>query len=133
MVNKDDRFPLKWIALIGLSLLSFTAFLDFTIVVTALPFIQKDLNAPILNLQWVTNIFAMALCMFMIAAGKFGDIFGRRRVFYIGFIFFGIAAFGAGAATSINWLIFFRGLQGIASAIVATNSVALLPQAFPAN
>ena len=62
----EEQYPHKWRALLGLCLLSFTAFLDFTIVNTALPFIQKDLNANVIQLQWITNIFAMIFYMFAI-------------------------------------------------------------------
>ncbi len=126
-------FPYKWWALIGLGLLSFTSFLDFTIVTTALPFIQKDLQATVLQLQWVMTIFAMVLCMFMIIVGKLGDLLGHKKVFYFGFILFGIAAMGSASSQTIQWLIFFRGIQGFAAAIIATIAVALLPQAFPAT
>ncbi len=128
-----ETFPYKWWAIIGLGLLSFTAYLDFTIVTTALPYIQKDLNVPIIKLQWVMTIYAMIICMFMIISGKAGDIFGRTRVFYIGFILFGIAAIGAATADSINVLIFFRAIQAFAGAIIATVGVSLLPQTFPAK
>lgn len=126
-----ENFPLKWVALIGLSLLTFTAFLDFTIVTTALPFIQKDLHADILKLQWVMNIFAMGVAMFMIAAGQAGDVYGRKKVFFIGFILFAIAAVGGALSPTIEWLIFFRGIQGFAGAIIFTLGVTLLPLTFP--
>lgn len=128
---EDSAFDYKWFALIGLSLLSFTAFVDFTIVSTALPFIQKDLSASVGQLQWVMSMFSLILSMFMIAAGKAGDLFGQKKVFYIGFIFFAIAAFGAGFAPNIYWLILFRGIQGFAGGIIFTLGIALLPQAFP--
>lgn len=133
ITNRDENFTYKWFALIGLSLLSFTAFLDFTIVVTALPFIQKELHASILQLQWVSNALAISLCVTMIAAGKLADVLGRRKVFYFGFIIFAIAAVGSGAATTIEWLIAFRALQGVAASIIATSGTALLPEAFPEN
>lgn len=129
----SNRFAHKWWALIGLSLLSFTAFLDYTIVTTALPFIQRDLHASVLELQWVMNIFGMILCMFMIAAGHAGDRLGRKRVFFFGFFLFGIAAIGAGCSPTIAWLIFFRAIQGFSAAIIFTIGVSLLPQAFPVN
>lgn len=128
---QTSYYKYKWFALVGLSLLSFTAFLDYTIVTTALPFIQKDLNASVLELQWVMNIFSMILCMSMIMVGHLGDRLGRTKVFYFGFIIFAIAAFGAGTADNIQWLIFFRAIQGFAAAIIFTLGVALLPQVFP--
>src|SRR3989344_76600 len=127
----EEQYPHKWRALLGLCLLSFTAFLDFTIVNTALPFIQKDLNANVIQLQWITNIFAMILSATMIAAGRLADLLGRTKLFYIGIIIFGIAAFGAGNASNIEWLIFFRALQSLGASIAFTVSIALLPQAFP--
>src|SRR3990167_8079292 len=102
-----NDFRYKWWALFGLSLLAFTAFLDFTIVSTAIPFIQKAFNTPIAQLQWVTGIYGMLMSMTMIIIGRIGDIFGRRRIFYSGFILFAIAAIGAGASNNIEWLIFF--------------------------
>ena len=69
--------------------------------------------------------------MFMIAAGYFVDHFGRRRIYYFGFIFFAIAAIGPALSQSIEWLIFFRAVQGFAAEIIFTIGVALLPQAFP--
>lgn len=128
-----NDFRYKWWALFGLSLLAFTAFLDFTIVSTAIPFIQKAFNTPIAQLQWVTGIYGMLMSMTMIIIGRIGDIFGRRRIFYCGFILFAIAAIGAGASNNIEWLIFFRGLQGFSGATIFTQSVALLPLAFPQN
>ena len=126
-----NPFRFKWWALIGLSLLAFTAFLDFTIVNTALPAIQKSLDAPVVKLQWIVSIFALMLTVLMIAMGKLGDILGRRKIFYIGCLLFIFAAVGAGLAPSINWLIFFRAWQGVGAAIVFTLAAALVPTAFP--
>jgi EmrB/QacA subfamily drug resistance transporter len=133
MKQATENFPYKWWALIGLSLLSFTAFLDFTIVAAALPFIQKSLNATVLQLQWVMNILPIIFCMSMIAVGRAGELFGKKLVFYIGFVLFAIGAIGAGNAQTIHSLIFFRAIQGFAVATVFIIGVALLPQAFPAN
>lgn len=126
-----DAYSRKWWALAGLSLLAFTAFLDFTIVSTAMPYIQAMFNASVVQLQWVTSIYAMTLSMFMIAFGKMGDIYDRRKVFYLGFLFFGVASVGAALSPTINWLIAFRALQGLGAAIVFTLSAALLTTAFP--
>ena len=54
-----DQYRFRWWALLGISLLAFTAFLDATIVNTALPFIQTALKANILQLQWIANIFTI--------------------------------------------------------------------------
>src|SRR5579863_6870895 len=97
----NTAFRFKWWALLGVSLLAFTAFLDATIVNTALPFIQTAFQANILQLQWVANIFTIILSMTMIAIGKFADLWGRKKVFYFGVIIFGIAALGAGLSPTL--------------------------------
>ncbi|MDF1795611.1 MAG: MFS transporter [Coxiellaceae bacterium] len=130
MTNHQATFR-DWTALIGLSLLAFTAFLDFTIVNTALPIIQKDMHASIIQLQWMINIFTLMLSMLMITAGRVGDIFGRKRVFFTAVIIFGLAAMGAGLSPNMGCIIFFRAIQGICAAVLFTVSVALIPQAFP--
>src|SRR5882757_4045303 len=98
----------KWFALAGISLASFLGCIDFTIVNTGLPSIQADLNATVTQLQWIINIFLLALAAFMVVKGRLGDIYGRRRLLYIGMIVFGLSSLGAGLSTNIHWLILFR-------------------------
>lgn len=130
-MTNHDPFRFKWWALLGVSLLAFTAFLDATIVNTALPFIQTALKADILQLQWIANIFTIILSMTMIAVGKFADLWGRKKVFYFGVIIFGIAALGAGLSMSVTMLVFFRGLQALGGSIIFIASAALLSDVFP--
>lgn len=131
MAHQNDRFRFKWWALLGVSILAFTAYLDATIVNTALPFIQTALHTNILQLQWVANIFTIILSMTMIAIGKFADLWGKKRVFYIGVVIFAIAAFGAGLSPTVEMLIFFRGLQALGASTVFIASAALLSDVFP--
>jgi EmrB/QacA subfamily drug resistance transporter len=132
-MEKQDPYCLKWIALLGVCLLAFTAFLDATIVNTALPFIQIALKADILQLQWVANIFTLILSMTMIAVGKISDLLGRKRVFYVGVVIFAIGALGAGFSNAISVLVCFRALQAIGASIVFVVSAALLSDVFPEN
>ncbi len=126
-----DRFRFKWWALFGVSLLAFTAFLDATIVNTALPFIQSALQTTILQLQWIANIFTIILSMTMIAIGKCADLWGRKKVFYFGVTFFAIAALGAGFSNTVEFLVFFRGLQALGASTIFIASAALLSDVFP--
>ena len=71
----------RWTALFGITLLTFTAFLDVTIVNTSLPFIRQDLHASIIQLQWVGNVVTMIMSMFMVSTGKMSDVFGRSCLF----------------------------------------------------
>jgi len=122
-----------WLALFGISLASFLGCIDFTIVNTALPSIQAELNASVTQLQWVINIFMLALSALMVVAGRFADLHGRRKWLFIGMALFGISSMGAGLAPSIHWLITFRFLQGMAVAILYTVPVAIITNIFPEN
>jgi EmrB/QacA subfamily drug resistance transporter len=126
-----ERYNHKWWALVGISILAFTAYLDYTIVNTALPFIQRDLQTNVLDLQWVSNIFAIILAMTQIAFGKFADRWGRKKIFFSGVCCFGIAALGCGLSPTIGWLIFFRALQGLGASVLFVCSVTLVSDSFP--
>lgn len=130
LITESNR---KWWVLIGVSIASFLGCIDFTIVNTALPAIQSALNVNVTKLQWVINVFILALSAFMVIMGRLADIYGRRLVLYIGMIIFGLSSLGAGASPNIEWLIFFRFLQGISCAILYTASGAIVSNAFPAN
>ncbi len=130
-MTQTDQFRYKWWALLGVSVLAFTAFLDATIVNTALPFIQSALKADIFQLQWIANIFTIILSMTMIAIGKIADLWGRKRVFYFGVVAFSVAALGAGLSPTANFLIAFRGLQAIGGSTIFIASAALLSDVFP--
>jgi len=126
-----NTYANKWLAFIGIALLSFGCYLDYTVVNVALPTIQQELHTDLTSLQWVMNIYFLALCILATIMGRLGDVYGRRRCFYIGSGIFAVASIVAGLAPTIDWLIFGRLLQGIGAAIVLPLGPSLLPQSFP--
>lgn len=120
----------KVFALAGISILSFTGYLDATIVSTALPTIQSSLHMTVSELQWIMNAFFLGISAFMASMGRVADIYGRRKVFYIGAVIFGLASFGAGMATEAIWLIIFRAIQGIVVAITIPVGITLIQTIF---
>ena len=123
----------KWWVLIGVGMASFLGCIDFTIVNTALPSIQSNLNTSVSQLQWIINIFILALSAFMVITGRLADIYGRRLVLYIGMIVFCLSSLAVGLASNIYWLILFRFVQGVACAVLYTASGAIVSNAFPPN
>jgi EmrB/QacA subfamily drug resistance transporter len=121
----------KWYALIGICIASFLGCIDFTIVNTALPAIKAAFNTNVNQLQWVINIFILALSTFMVIMGRVADIYGRRKVLYIGMLVFGVSSLFAGLAISIEWLILFRLIQGISCAVLYTATGAIISNTFP--
>lgn len=123
--------PHPWWVLIGIGIASFLGCLDFTIVNTALPAIETSLHATVTELQWVVNLFILALSSFMVIMGRLADLYGRRRILYIGMITFGLASLLAGLASDMSWLLLWRFIQGVACAILYTASGAIVTDAFP--
>lgn len=125
-----DTGKQRYWMLAGVSIASFLGCIDFTIVNTAIPSIQTGLRAGVAQSQWIVTIFLIALCSFMVVAGRLADLYGRRRVLYIGMGVFGLASLGAGLASSIELLIAFRFLQGAACAVLYTATAAIVSNAF---
>lgn len=123
----------KWVAAIGITLGMFAVAMDFSIVNTALPSIQKYLSASIIELQWVMNIFALFLSPFLVTMGRFADLFGRKRIFLIGVTIFTLSSLVAGLSVNIYWLIVSRAFQGLSTAIILPCTQALLSLSFPAK
>ncbi|MFP5020314.1 MFS transporter [Pseudonocardia phyllosphaerae] len=120
----------RWWVLTGVSIVSFLGCLDLTIVNTAGPEIGRDLGADITTLQLVVNIVVVALSMFMVTAGRVGDLLGRRTALYIGTVAFGVASLAAGFAPTAAWLIGSRFVQGAACAFLYTSSSTIVSDVF---
>lgn len=121
----------SWLAVFGIGLLAFVGYMDFTIANTILPGIQRDLQASVGQLQWIMNSYIMMQTMFMVAMGRLGDIYGHRRVLYIGTLLFAVSSALAGAAGTTEQLILWRFMQGLAAALTMTASAALIPHIVP--
>lgn len=112
--------PKQWLALCGISLLTFTIFLDGTIVANALPTIQIDLSASYTQAQWLLNLIPISLCALMTTLGRLGDIYGLRKTFYISMALMAVFSLACGLAQNIEQLIVFRALQAMTLASVAS-------------
>lgn len=119
----------RW-ALFGISILAFTAYLDVTIVNTALPFIQVVFDADIVQLQWIANVFPIVQSLTMIPVGWLGDRLGRKRVYSVGIVLFALGALAAGFCTHVAELVLVRGIQAIGASTLFIVSEALLSQIF---
>jgi EmrB/QacA subfamily drug resistance transporter len=106
------------------------AFVDASVVVVALPTIERDLRFGLTGEQWVFLAYSLALAALYLPAGAVGDRRGRRETFMAGVVAFALASALAGAAPTGGVLIVARVLQGVAGAFVATNSLALLRESY---
>jgi EmrB/QacA subfamily drug resistance transporter len=109
---------------------SFVAFLDSSVVGVALPQISKQLGGGLLTQQWINDAYLITLGTLILAAGSLSDIFGRKRILTAGLIGFLVASLFCAFSLNSNMLIFSRGFQGIAGALLVPSSLALIISAF---
>jgi EmrB/QacA subfamily drug resistance transporter len=109
------------------------AFIDSTVVNVALPALQTNLNATIVDVQWVIEAYSLLLSALLLAGGSLGDHYGRRRVFLIGIALFAVASTWCGLAPDIHQLIIARAAQGLGAALLVPGSLAIISSSFPEN
>jgi len=119
----------NWV-LITTILASSLAFIDGSVVNVGLPAIGGTFKAGAGDLQWVINAYLLPLSALLLLGGAAGDRFGRARLLVIGTALFGAASLACAIAPSLFWLLAGRGLQGVGSALLMPNSLAILGASF---
>jgi EmrB/QacA subfamily drug resistance transporter len=118
-----------WVLLTSI-LASSLAFIDGTVVNVALPVLGDSLNAGAADLQWVVNLYTLPLSCLLLLGGAAGDRFGRVRLLVIGTGLFAAASLLCALAPSLGVLMIGRALQGVGSALLMPNSLAILSDNF---
>jgi len=105
-------------------------FIDGTVVNVALPALQRELDASLVDVQWVVEAYALLLAALLLVGGAAGDRFGRKRVFLVGVALFAVSSIGCGLAGGVRELILARVLQGIGGALLVPGSLAIISASF---
>jgi len=119
----------RW-TLIASILGSSMAFIDGSVVNVALPSIQHDLGGGLATQQWVVDAYLLTLGSLILVGGSLGDIFGESKVFAIGVASFAVVSVLCAVAPNAATLIVFRGLQGMAGALLTPASLAMITATF---
>jgi EmrB/QacA subfamily drug resistance transporter len=106
------------------------AFIDSTVVNVALPALQSDLHATVVDVQWIVECYGLFLSALILVGGALGDSLGRRAMFLLGVVGFAIASIGCGFSASIKSLLIWRSVQGIAAAFLVPGSLAIISSSF---
>ncbi|MFG2138606.1 MFS transporter [Streptomyces sp. NPDC048650] len=104
--------------------------LDQSVVLTALPTLQRSIGAGPATVQWLTAGYALPLALGLITGGRLGDAYGRRKVFLIGTAVFTFASLLCGIATGPGMLIAARVFQGGAAAVMIPQVLATIHVTF---
>lgn len=126
----SNRKGVKNLVLIVVAIGVLMSAIDSTIVVLALPYIDTSLSTNPATSVWVILAYVFMVTIFSTHVGRIGDMFGRSRVYNLGFLIFTISSFLCGIANNIYTLIFFRTIQGIGGAFIAANSGAVISDYF---
>jgi EmrB/QacA subfamily drug resistance transporter len=122
--------PRKWAILALVLVAECMDLLDGTIVNVAAPTIHADLHAGTAALQWIIGSYALAFAVGLIAGGRLGDIYGRKRLFVIGASGFVTASLACAFAVSPAMLIGCRLAQGAAAALLIPQGLGIVLSTF---
>jgi MFS family permease len=100
--------------------------MDATIVNVSLPSIIRDLGITSVDAEWVNAIYSLTFAALLIVFGRMGDRYGRRLIFIIGAVVFGVASVVAARSDSGQALIAARALQGLGGSMMSPTSLSLL-------
>lgn len=104
--------------------------LEISSVPVILPALESRLQGDFKDLQWIMNAYTIACTVVLMATGALADRFGRKRVFVLSILAFGLASLLCGLAQDVNLLIAGRALQGLAGGAMLITQVAILSQQF---
>jgi EmrB/QacA subfamily drug resistance transporter len=119
----------RW-TLVASILGSSMAFIDGSVVNVALKAIKHDLGGGLAAQQWIVAAYLLTLGSLILVGGSLGDIFGELRMFTVGVAAFGVASVLCAVAPNVTTLIVFRGVQGVAGALLTPASLAVITATF---
>jgi len=121
----------KWVITITVITASLLELIDTTIVNVSMPQIQGNLGATLEDVAWVTTGYGVANVIILPMSGWLGSRFGRKNYFLTSIIIFTIASFLCGNAKTLDELIAFRILQGLAGGGLISTAQAILLETWP--
>lgn len=131
MTDTIRTAPLRKGAILTIVLVSyFMILLDNSVIFTALPSLQADLNLSSAELAWVQDAYTLVFGGLLLLGARAGDLLGRKPVFIFGLVVFAVASLLIALSPSGWWIISARALQGVGAAIVAPSALSLITVSF---
>jgi EmrB/QacA subfamily drug resistance transporter len=107
------------------------AAIDTTIVVLALPQIERSLHVSLSGVVWVIIGYLLVITVLATQVGRLGDMFGRVRMYEAGFVVFIVGSALCALASNETTIIVYRVIQGLGGALISANSGAVIADTFP--
>lgn len=128
-VRSSRPVRLGW-ALTVLACAQLIVALDYNIVYVALPEIGRGLGFNPQTLQWVVSAYALAFGGFLLLGGRAADRLGRRNMFMVALVLYGLSSLVASFATNAGLLVAMRAVQGLGGALLVPATLALINTTF---
>ena len=132
----DTEAPLNRSTILGMLAMGLAVIVianDFTALSVAIPTIEKTFNTNVNTAQWVINGYAMVFGVAIVTGGRLADMFGRRRIFFIGAAIFALFSVLGGFAPDIWLLLAARFTMGIGGALMWPAILGMTFSLLPAN
>jgi EmrB/QacA subfamily drug resistance transporter len=120
----------KWWVFGALGIGTFLSVVDHGSVLVALPTIERHFGTDLSTVQWVIVGYALTISVLLLPMGRLGDMIGRKQVYIAGFTIFVVASALAGTSPNLSLLIGAKILQGVGSAMIQGNSMAIVISTF---
>jgi EmrB/QacA subfamily drug resistance transporter len=120
----------KWVVLTVTTVGIFMATLDSSILVVGLPQVVAALNTNLVVGVWFITIYRLMITVLLVGIGRIADLYGRVRLYNMGFAIFTIGSLLSGLSLTAEELLVFRLIQGVGAALLFVNSVAIVTDAF---
>ena len=121
----------KYIVLTNTTIGAFMAVLDSNIVLIALPTISSDIHASPFEAVWIIMGYVLVTASLLMSFGRLSDIFGRVRLYNLGFALFTVGSALCSLAPNGSLLVLFRLIQGAGGALIFSIAAAILTDVFP--
>jgi len=122
--------PKQLLILLVLSLSLAIIVIDATIVIVALPQIQKDFSISLKDLEWITSLYALIFGSFLLSWGKLSDEFGRKLIFMVGISTFIVGSIIDGFSLNLSQMLVGRVIQGFGAAMASPSTLSILTTTF---
>lgn len=130
-VFRVTDYSQKWWALVAVGSGTLMATIDGSIVNISLNTLVNVFSSTLSAVEWVVLSYLLTITCLLLTMGRLGDMFGKRRIYLIGFVVFTLSSALCGFSISIPMLIASRVLQAIGAAMMQAVGTALLVTAFP--
>jgi EmrB/QacA subfamily drug resistance transporter len=121
----------RWWILASVGCGTFMATLDSSIVNIALPTMTKDMGTHLNQVKWVVIVYLLIVTCFILPFGRLSDMYGRKKIFQLGFLIFTLGSVVCGFSKGLTDLIIFRAVQAIGASMLMANGPAIIASAFP--